>query len=174
MPGCLSGVGPDMPNDLLSLALHRKDAVVEEIVRGLRQSDSPHYRELDPGELRPRVVRLVEAFLDSSSGDPGAFLYYLEHLVKARIAEGYFLDEMQAVLNLLERQLWDVAVAGSQGDQLVASLTFICRTMGRGRDLLARGYFERAREADTRRGQLESRLRELAASAAHPTDPDEE
>ena len=140
-----------MPNDLLSLALRSKDTVVEEIVRGLRQSDSPHYRELDPG----------------------AFLFYLEHLVKARIAEGYFLDEMQAVLNLLERQLWDVAVAGSQGDQLVQSLTFICRTIGRGRDLLARGYFERAREADTRLGQLESRLRELAARAAHLTDPDE-
>ena len=156
---------------LYSIFAPRRAELIDAIVRDLRASDAPHYREIDIPLLVRRVDKLVGAFLEGLTGDRQAFLEYVERLAEERILEGYYLEEIQRVLNLLWRHAWNRLAAMSKDDALIEQLDLLCRTVGAAKDVLARTYLARAQEVSSRAELLEQRLERLLAKA--PDSPRE-
>jgi hypothetical protein len=149
-----------------ALSLHpmmteHSQELIETVFKRLRSSDSPHYREAGVEQLRIRCEKLVEAFLRSTRGQAAPFLVYIETLSEERIAEGYFLPEIQLALSILEEQAWRIAVERSSWSSLVPHLSLITTTIGKAKDLLAQIYLQRQQRAETRVGQLERELATL-------------
>ncbi len=123
--------------------------------------DLPHYGEIDLSRLRQRVDRFVDAFLESTTGEPLAFVRFIERLAEERIAEGYYLEEIQRVLNLLWQHSWQAVVENATDDARLEGLEVVSRTVGAAKDELARIYLARTLEVNTRAQELEQRLKQL-------------
>jgi len=150
-----------MAKKLHKLLLKHEEELVESIVAGLVASDSTRYREIDPAVLRERVAGLVGAFLESIVGAPESFVAFVHRLTEERLAEGYYLHEIQTALNVLDEQACAIALERSPEDRVDKHLLRIGRTISRAKDELAERYFLRQQEADTRVAALEQRLQEL-------------
>jgi hypothetical protein len=152
------------PYDILA---PRAAALIDTITRELRSSDSPHYGALGREQLAARCTHTVEAFLEATTGEPLAFVRYIEGLDEERIDEGYYLEEVQRLLNALRDHAWELVAAHSPPARLAADLGVVCRTLGAAKDRLARVYLERARTVHTRAELLERRLRAFAPVGEH-------
>ena len=140
--------------------------------REIRSPDAPHYRGTAPDVLRARCVRLVEAFLESvRAGGPAAFVGYVRAIAEERIAEGFFLAEIQQALSALEAQAWPVVVrAGGDVAEVARRLAVVSGIVGRGKDELARVYLAHKEQADSRAALLERRLADLFKGTQAPPE----
>jgi hypothetical protein len=153
--------GATMATGLFQILSPRRDKLSQAITRDLRASDLPHYGEIDINRLKQRVDRFVDAFIESTTGEPLAFVRFIERLAEERITEGYYLEEIQRVLSLLWEHAWKTVVESSPPDTLIQSLAFVSRTVGSSKDELARIYLARTQEVNTRAQMLEEKLKQL-------------
>ncbi len=135
-------------------------------LRGLGQS---HFRNLDPEELDDRATDLVVAFCASlASANPKTFVTYVGGITEQRIHEGFYLDEMQAALGVLEEETWQ-RVAGRSGARPdVTQLRRITQTIGAAKDEMARIYLAHKERAESRTEQLEKQIEELFKGTVCP------
>jgi hypothetical protein len=138
---------------------HRHE-LTDAVAGGLKASAAPHYQAVDPGLLFTRAARLVDAFV-AADGAPAPFIGYIQQLSHERIAEGYYLNEIQTALNLLDEHAWGFVAADAPAEEVVTLLGGVCRTVGAAKDELARIYLARSHEAEERASHLERRLKEL-------------
>jgi hypothetical protein len=167
--------GAKAMTDLSGLIRAEASAIAEDLASELRQAQAPHYRDTGESLLRLRCQRLVEAFLESCSGNPAPFESYVREITAQRMAEGYYLEEIQQALTLLERRAWQLAVDGSSVGNLVRHLSIITGTIGRAKDELGRAFFARKQAAEAALSRL--RLEGLFAGTdgyAGPRWPDAE
>jgi hypothetical protein len=163
-----------MATGLFQILSPKRQQLSEAITRDLRASDSPHYGEIEISRLRQRVDRFVDAFIEASTGEPLAFVRYVERLAEERIAEGYYLEEIQRVLSLLWEHSWKTVVDHSPPDTLVTSLAFVSRMVGSSKDELARIYLARTQEVNTRAQMLEEKLKQLLGGDVPKLHEDEQ
>jgi hypothetical protein len=129
-----------MSSALAELIQAEAGAIADELASELRRSNAPHYHRLGEGVLRRRCQELVQAFLESCVGRPGAFEAHVRRITEQRMSEGFYLDEMQQALTIVEQRAWQVAVQGSNVAQLVRHLSIVTGTIGRAKDELARAF----------------------------------
>jgi hypothetical protein len=163
-----------MATGLFQILSPKRHQLSEAITRDLRASDSPHYGEIDIARLKQRVDRFVEAFLEASTGEPQAFVRYVERLAEERISEGYYLEEIQRVLSLLWDHTWKAVVDHSPSSPLIEGLAFVSRTVGASKDVLARIYLARTQEVNTRAQELEQTLKQLMGEKVPHLSDDEQ
>ena len=138
-----------MSTDLhLLISGHRAD-LAWSVTRRLMATDVPHYRELGPERVFDRATRLVNALLESLADVPSSFVDYILEIASTRIGEGYFLQEMQVALSVLEEQGWQIIVAGFPCTEHATHLARLSGTIGAAKDALARAYLARKRRADS-------------------------
>ena len=137
-----------MANDLSGLIKAEASAIADDLASELRQANAPHYRNAGEALLRRRCQCLVVAFLESCGGNPAPFESYVREITAQRMAEGYYLEEIQQALTLLERRAWQLAVDGSSVGNLVRHLSVITGTIGRAKDELARAFFAKKQCAE--------------------------
>jgi hypothetical protein len=149
----------------LSEIMHRqRDDLIETVAQRLHKSTATHYRSLDTDLLRSRSERLVDTFLTSLAGAPGNFGRYIREITEERISEGFFLEEIQTALNILEERAWQIAVrdtAEAGAADLSRNLSLITGTIGAAKDQLALVYLEHKERAESRAARLEAKLQEL-------------
>jgi hypothetical protein len=150
-----------MATGLFQILSPKRAKLSETITKELRSGDSPHYGEIDINRLKQRVDRFVDAFIECSMGEPLAFVRFIERLAEERIAEGYYLDEIQRVLNLLWQHSWQTVVDHAPAEARLEELAFVSRTVGAAKDELARIYLARTLEVNTRAQELEQRIKQL-------------
>jgi hypothetical protein len=143
-----------MRTSLKDLIGQHQETLTTHVVDRLRSGDLVHYGQVDPPLLRERVGRLVAAFLDSLAGEPAIFVDFVGQLAEERLAEGYFLDEIQAGLNLLDERSCDIVMRRADEGRIDDDLLRICRTVSLAKDALARTYFRRKEEAEARLAAL--------------------
>src|SRR6185436_13846920 len=143
-----------MTHELAVLIQAEAGAIADELASELRRSNAPHYLRLDERLLRHRCQQLVQAFLESCTGRPAAFEAHVRRITEQRMSEGFYLDEMQQALTILERRAWQVAVEGSNVAQLVRHLSIVTGTIGRAKDELARTFFSGKQRADAALARL--------------------
>jgi hypothetical protein len=153
------------------LAPHRA-ALITAVFDGLRGSTAPHYQVIDPTLLNQRALRLVDAFL-AANGAPPPFIGYIQQLSLERICEGYYLNEIQTALNLLDAEAWELVAESAAPTEVVRLLGHVCRTVGAAKDELARIYLARAQDCEERAGHLERRLEDLFKGTEGPVAPEE-
>ena len=123
---------------LLSDALREEASpIADELFRALQSAQTPHYRGAGEALLRRRCHGLVMAFVESCHGEPDVFTEYVRHATKERIAEGYYLQEMQRALSVLEAAAWHVTIDRSSILNLVHHLTVVTTVIGRAKDEIA-------------------------------------
>ncbi len=118
-------------------------ALVDDLGAALKSSAaSPHYEAVDRATLDGRTRRLVDAFVAALEDGPQPFVDYVRHMTEERIAEGYYLPEVQTVLSLLEERVWRMVVAEAPVAELVSHLGCVTMVIGKAKDELARVYLE--------------------------------
>ena len=150
-----------MAKKLHKLLAKQEESLVDSIIAGLDESDAVHYRQVDPQLLRTQVARVVDAFLESLEGTPESFVDFVRRLNEERLAEGYYLHEIQTALNVLDEKACAISLEHSAADKVDKHLLRISRTISLAKDQLALSYFLKRQEADTRVAALERRLQEL-------------
>jgi hypothetical protein len=163
-----------MATGLFQILSPKRAKLSETITKELRTGDSPHYGEIEISRLRQRVERFVDAFIESSTGEPQAFVRFIERLAEERIAEGYYLEEIQRVLNLLWQHSWQTVVDHEAAETRLPDLEFVSRTVGAAKDELARIYLARTLEVNTRAQELEQRLEQLMGKKVPHLSDDEQ
>ena len=147
---------------LIDISASDRQALTEVVCARVRSGSGPHYREVEPELLRTRCTQLVEAFADSAAGDASAFVAYIRRIAEERLGEGYHLEEIQAVLGILEEQLWQLCERRfAERASLLAALRRTSSIVGLAKDQLACVYLEHKRRADARVDQLQRRIDEL-------------
>jgi hypothetical protein len=159
--------------DFHQVAENAKGEVCRAILAELRSSASPHYQKECESLLQSRVEKLVDVFVASLGGDPTSFLGYIEQMTEERISEGYYLNEIQDVLTLLERQFWKLAVQHTNIENLVRTLAVVTSFVGSAKDRLAQIYLAERRKAEASIARLESRLQELFKGTESIVDSDQ-
>lgn len=117
-------------------------ALADELAAALKTAASPHYEAIDQMTLHDRTRRLVDAFVAALEDGPQPFVAYVRHITEERIAEGYYLPEIQAVLSLLEERVWRMVVTEAPVAELVSHLGCVTMVIGKAKDELARVYLE--------------------------------
>jgi hypothetical protein len=143
-----------MTTDLFELVRAEAAELAEVLARELRTAGTPHYLRAAPDVVRRRCHRLVKAFLESTRGHPAPFVKYVRQITDERIAEGYYLAEMQQALRLLEERVWRIAVEGSSIDRLVRHLGIVTGTIGAAKDELARAFLSEKQRAEAETARL--------------------
>lgn len=157
-----------------AIVRERREELAETLHKRLKASDAPNYRKADSQELRARSEQLVDAFLGSARGDSAPFVAYIERLTEERIAEGFFLPEIQLALSILEEQAWQLAVESSSITSLVPHLSLVTTTIGRAKDRLAQIFLEHKERAESRCEKLEQQLEALFKGTESVDLPEEE
>jgi hypothetical protein len=129
-----------MTTDLSAIVGAEAGAIADHVRHGLQSEKAPHYRGLSDRLLRFRCQRLVDAFIESTSGDPAPFVSYVNAIAAERMAEGIGLDELQRALTLLEGRAWTTVTERAEIADLVEDLQVVTRTIGLAKDELARRY----------------------------------
>jgi hypothetical protein len=139
-------------------ALSRQDAceLAAALFEGLRASRRSHYGTIDAADLTRRCARLVDAFLASLEGGPAAFVDYVRRITEERIAEGFYLPEIQQALSLLEARAWQIVVERSSVGALVGHLSAVTGTIGAAKDELARLYLAHKQRAEADLARLQT------------------
>jgi hypothetical protein len=132
-----------MPQELFDLVEAEATAITEYLVQELRSANTPHYQDAGGDLLKGRCQRLVQAFLESTHGNPGPFVRYIKEVAEERISDGYDLAEVQQALSFLEERIWQLALQGSSIGNLVRNLSIVTGTVGRAKDDLARVFLAR-------------------------------
>ena len=133
-----------MPTPLAQALSDEAAIIADELFTGLHTAQTPHYQGAAEGLLRRRCRALVEAFVDSCDGEPEAFLAHVRKVTRERIAEGYYLVEIQRALSALEAAAWRVVVNRSNINGLVKHLGIVTSVIGSAKDELARAYLDDA------------------------------
>lgn len=131
-------------------ALSREDAceLADALFEGLHGTARSHYETIDAADLRRRCARLVDAFLASLEGEAGAFIDYVRRITEERIAEGFYLPEIQQALSFLETRAWHIVVGRSSIGALLGHLSLVTGTIGAAKDELARVYLAHQQRAE--------------------------
>ena len=124
--------------------LELRDRVVERVSR----SRAIHYREMNRDRLRERADQLVDAFIDAMTVGPGVFVRYLVDIIEVRIREGFFLQEIQLALSMLEEKAWQVVVDHDTSDDKIESLARVSTTIGSAKDRIAQIYIVHLTDAE--------------------------
>ncbi|HEY3358069.1 MAG TPA: hypothetical protein VGQ83_32770 [Polyangia bacterium] len=149
-----------MPMHLREILEPHRPELIDAVVMGLRASGAPHYQTVDPGLLARRAATLVDAFV-AADGEPEPFIGYIQQLSHERITEGYYLNEIQTALNLLDQRAWAAVAEHAGPADVVRLVARVCRAVGAAKDELARIYLLRTRQAEERVVHLERQLKEL-------------
>jgi len=152
----------------LSEAL-REEAVpiADELFGALHSAQTPHYRGAGEELLRRRCHDLVIAFVESCDGEPAVFSEHVRRVTQERIAEGYYLQEMQRALSVLEAAAWHVTIDRSNIADLVHHLTVVTSVIGRAKDELAVAFLDDAT-------RTREKLRRLSEGTDAHIDEDDE
>jgi hypothetical protein len=156
-----------VPTRLSEALSERAAAIADELAGALHDARTPHYRGAGEELLRRRCQALTTAFLRECGGDPDAFAEHVRRVTHERIAEGYYLEEMQRALCVLEAAAWHVVVDRSNILDLVPHLTVVTSVIGRAKDEIATAFL-----ADTTRSR--EMLRRLAAGTDAHVEADDE
>ena len=156
-----------MPTRLSEALSEQAAAIADELVGALDDARTPHYRGVGEDLLRRRCGALLAAFLEACGGEPDAFGEHVRRVTDERIAEGYYLQEMQRALSVLEEAAWRVVVDRSNIGDLVRHLTVVTSVIGRAKDEIASAFL-----ADTTRSR--EMLRRLAAGTDAHVEADDE
>lgn len=116
--------------------------LADELAAALKTAASPHYEAVDQVTLHGRTRQLVDAFVVALDEGPQPFIDYVRHMTEKRIAEGYYLPEVQTLLSLLEERVWRLVVAEAPVAELVSHLGCVTMVIGKAKDELARVYLE--------------------------------
>jgi len=136
--------------------------IVNGMVATLQRTSNRHYRQLEAGVLRDRVVSLVAAFADAISADnPGLLVAHVRTIVDSRISEGFGLDEIQLALTALEERIWGLVTAEVPLARQVDQLRRASITIGMTKDQLAQMYLRQTVDAEARVARLEHKLEQL-------------
>jgi hypothetical protein len=127
-------------SDLSRLMAAQAGEIANYVRLGLESESTPHYQRLSDALLRRRCLQLVDAFVESTDGDPARFLSYVGSIVNERMAEGLGLGEVQHALTLLESRAWASVIECSDVDRVVRHLGVVTRLIGMAKDELARRY----------------------------------
>jgi hypothetical protein len=133
-----------MPTGLCDALREEAARIADELFRALHSAQTPHYRGAGEGLLRRRCHALVMAFVESCDDEPGSFSAHVRRVTQERIAEGYYLQEMQRALSVLEAAAWHVTVDRSNILNLVRHLSVVTSVIGRAKDELAVAFLDDA------------------------------
>ena len=151
-----------------------REEIVEAEIRGLRDLHAPHYQDIDLNKLQLRAIRLVESFLASLTDGPASFVQYLESVAQERFREGFFLEEIQAALNILGEKVWEIVAQRAPLKERVNYLGQVSLTIGAAKDQLAHVYTEKFKRAESRAATLQNQLDDLFAGTISGPDMGEE
>lgn len=151
-----------------------REEIIAAEIRGLRDLHAPHYHDIDLNKLQLRAIHLVESFLSSLSLGPASFVQYLQSVAEERFAEGFFLEEIQAALNILGEKMWQIVTQRAPLQKRVEYLGQVSATIGAAKDQLARVFTGKLERAESRATALQSRLDELFTGTISGPDVDEE
>ena len=129
-----------MSNELSNLMQEHRLELRDRVVERVTRSRAVHYREMNRDRLRERADQLVDAFIDAMTVGPGVFVRYLVDIIEVRIREGFFLQEIQLALSMLEEKAWQVVVDNAADDGKIASLARVSTTIGSAKDRIAQIY----------------------------------
>ena len=135
-----------------------EDVLVHRVLDGLRTIQTSPYRDLEENQLQSRAKRLVSVFLRSVATDQSVFQKYIEEVVEERIAEGYYLREMQSALSALEETAWRIVVRNSEPEDHARRLARITGVIGAGKDRIARIYLDHKETAETELANLQGKI----------------
>ena len=163
-----------MHANIISFLNRSREEIIEAEIRGLRELHAPHYQDIDLNAVQLRAIRLVESFLASLKAGPASFVEYMDSVARERFQEGFFLDEIQAALNILGEKVWEIVAYRAPLKERVNYLGQVSGTIGAAKDQLAHVYTEKFKRAESRAAALQSRLDELFAGTVSGPDMGEE
>ncbi len=156
----------------LSARMHaEREPLVAHVVAQVRRWNTPHYDTIEPQILAARVGRLVDAFVRSLDEGPVSFAMFVHELTEERIAEGYYLDEIQTVLNVLEEAMWQQVVATTPLEAQVRVLGQVSYIIGSAKDQVARVYLSHKERAEEQLKDLAEKLDQVYHGTA-PAKPE--
>lgn len=155
-----------MAKKLRTLLEEHSDTLAESLVTALRSSDAEHYQGTEPKLLRKRVKRVIRKFVAAMDGKGAPFTDYILALTEERIAEGYYLSEVQTLLNALDEQACAIAMDHAPTERLDRYLLRICHTVSRAKDAIAYAYF-------VHKQQAEERLESISAESPQPSEDED-
>jgi hypothetical protein len=152
-----------MSRKLREYVAAESSSIGDDLATALKSLAVPHYAVADEKLLRTRTRKLVDAFVSALETGPRPFVEYVQQMTEERIAEGYYLVEIQTALSLLEERVWRIVVAEAPIAELVSHLGAVTTIVGNAKDELARVYLTHKERADETIAGLESQLRERPA-----------
>jgi hypothetical protein len=129
-----------MTSDLTRLVAADAGAIADHVRHGLQAARAPHYRGMSESLLRRRCRRLVDAFVESTRGNPEPLVAHVRDIASERMAEGIALEEIELALTLLEGRAWLSVIERMGLPHLADDLQVVTRTIGLARKELARRY----------------------------------
>jgi hypothetical protein len=136
-----------MRSPVITRIRKEKEALTQSLVDAIRSSEAAHYRDADSELVRQRCQTLVDEFLAAFSKNPKSFATYLRRIATERMAEGYFLDELQLVLDLFRQRIWQLTAEALDDRQLLVEyLDLATSIVTEAKDAAARTYLERAQK----------------------------
>ena len=127
-----------MSEQLHTLLTDNRKELIKTLMRQLKNSHTPHYEIVGSQQLLKRCTQLVDAFMKAATGTPSLFIDYIKRITEERIREGYYLDEIQLALNILEAQSWELSIGNSNMPDVLEHLSIITGVIGNAKDQLAR------------------------------------
>lgn len=155
-----------MSQELFDTVGERRHDLAVHLAHEIKQARHPHYEAVELPLLEERASQLVDAFHQSMRGDPRPFVAYVRRLSEARHREGYYLEEMQTLLSMLEERVWNLVLEESPFRRAVSHLAVVTTVIGKAKDELALVYLEAKNRSDLTVDELTRRLAELQG-----TDP---
>lgn len=130
---------------LTAFLFEAEDQIVDDITRRLRTSSLEHYRQMETIDLGPRMEALYVAFRESViTGDPGPINAFTADIGRRRLQQGYDLEELLYVLDMLFAATWGAAEAAfrERGAEAFDDLRRIAEVVSSGKGRLATVYAE--------------------------------
>ena len=128
-----------MNSMLTKIIEDRAEEILKNFVQAVRSFN--HYRRLTPEEVYLRGQAFLEAFVGSVRENKlNIFLSYIHKVVGERAVQGYGLDEILMVFQVLEESIWLAVVEKSSPSEIPHLLKVSNTIFGRGKDEVAKVY----------------------------------
>lgn len=155
-----------MNGTLAGILEARMGGILENFVREARQLK--HYRLLNLDEVHQRGKAFMEAFLRSvQENDLCHFMTFIHKVVGERAAQGYGLEEILKVFEVLEESIWNFVIQDCPLPETPKLLKIVNTNFSKSKDEIAKIYLGLRVRAESKLQSAYKKLKNTQAQLIH-------
>ena len=126
---------------LLELCYNKPDLILLDSTNTLLRAQLPHYKQIDPDQLKLRFKRLFDALVNCiETNKIDALSKFMKQVSRERFEAGYELGEVQIAINTLEESMWRKSTELVDSDKQILAMKEVSKLLCRAKQILLSEY----------------------------------